>query len=238
MGKFVSLVQNKALHIWAVLIAVVLWFQVHGQGEGTLTLEVGLQLQGLPQNMVVVNDLPDTVHVTLSGLQARLKTVSPQDIYVPFDASGLTLPGVVERVVKSSDIRLPVGLEIEKIQPDRLELQVDKVGTRMIGVLPRLELPEGWHAENVSVEPPKVELSGPEVWLDSLTEVETIAIQPEFKAGPFETKVGVATPSGQAIRLVNDNAQFVVRGMLVAPDAPATEENKGNGKSQDEGEKK
>jgi len=229
MRRFVSLLQNKALHIWAILIAVVLWFQVHGQGEGSLTLEVGLQLQGLPQNMVVVNDLPDTVHVTLSGLQARLKTVNPQDVYVPFDASGLTLPGVVERVVKSSDIRLPVGLEIEKIVPDRVELQVDKIGTRMIGVLPRLELPEGWHAENVSVEPPKVELSGPEVWLDALNEVETIAIQPEFKPGPFEASVGVATPSGQAIRLVNENAQFKVRGVLVAAEAPAAEEKKESG---------
>lgn len=218
MRKLTSMLQSKMLHLWAILIAVVLWFQVHGQGEGTLTLEVGLQLQGLPQNMVIVNDLPETVHVTLSGLQARLKTVSPQDIYVPFDASGVTLPGVVERVVNSRDIRLPVGLEIEKIQPDRLELQVDKIGTRLIGVLPRLELPEGWHAENVSVEPPKVELTGPEVWLDSLTEVETIAIQPEFKQGPFEAKVGVATPSGQAIRLVKENAQFVVRGTLVEAD--------------------
>jgi len=228
MRRFVSLLQNKALHIWAILIAVVLWFQVHGQGEGSLTLEVGLQLQGLPQNMVVVNDLPDTVHVTLSGLQARLKTVNPQEIYVPFDASGLTLPGVVERVVNNNDIRLPVGLEIEKIQPDRLELQVDKVGTRLIGVLPRLELPEGWHAENVSVEPPKVELSGPEVWLDSLTEVETIAIQPEFKPGLFEATVGLATPSGQAIRLVNENMQFKVRGTLVAADVAVAKEKEGS----------
>jgi len=215
MRKFTSLLQSKGLHIWAILIAVVLWFQVHGQGAGSLTMEVGLQLQGLPQDMVVVNDLPDTVHVTVSGLQARLKAVNPQDIYVPFDASGLTLPGVVERVVKTGDIRLPVGLEIEKIQPDRIELQVDRIVTRSIGVFPRLELPEGWHAENVSVEPPQVKLSGPEVWLDSLAEVETVAIQPEFKLGAFEAAVGVATPSGKAIRLVNENAQFTVRGTLV-----------------------
>ncbi len=230
MRRFVSLLQTKALHLWAVLIAVVLWFQVHGQGEGTLTLEVGLQLRGLPQNMVVVNDLPDTVHVTLNGLQARLKTVKPQDVYVPFDASGLTLPGVVERVVNSSDIRLPVGLEIEKIQPDRIELQVDRIVTRSIGVLPRMELPEGWHAEDVSVDPPQVELSGPEVWLDSLTEVETIAIHPEFKAGPFEAKTGVATPTGKAIRLVNENAQFMVRGVLVAAETPAVKEGGGEQK--------
>ena len=227
MRKLTSLLQRKGLHLWAILIAVVLWFQVHGQGAGSLTMEVGLQLQGLPADMVVVNDLPDTVHVTVSGLQARLKAVSPQDIYVPFDASGLTLPGVVERVVKTGDIRLPVGLDIEKIQPDRIELQVDRIVTRSISVFPRLELPEGWHAENVSVEPPQVQLSGPEIWLDTLSEVETVAIQPEFKLGAFEAKVGVASPSGKAIRLVNENAQFVVRGTLV--EADMKEEMKGVG---------
>jgi len=215
MSSLTSLVQQKALHIWAVVIAVMLWFQVHGEGDGTLTMEVGLQLQGLPQNMVIVNDLPDTVHVTVSGLQARLKSVTPQDIYVPFDASGITMPGVVERVVKSSDIRLPVGIEIAKIQPDRLELQVDRIVTKSIGILPRLEMPEGWHAESVIVEPATVELSGPEVWLESLTEVETIAIQPDIRPGQFEAKIGIASPTGKAIRLVNENVRITVRGILV-----------------------
>jgi YbbR domain-containing protein len=224
MRNVLSLMQNKALHLWAILIAIVLWFQVHGQGAGSLTMEVGLQLQGLPQNMVVVNDLPDTVHVTVSGLQARLKTINPQDIYVPFDASGLILPGVVERVVKTGDIRLPVGLQIEKIQPDRIELQVDRIITRPIVVFPRLELPEGWHAENVSVEPQQIQLSGPEVWLDSLSEVETVAIQPEFKPGLFEARVSLATPSGKAIRLVNESAQVLVRGVLVETEEAAAEQ--------------
>ena len=219
MRRFISLLQSKAPQIWAVVIAVVLWLQVHGQGEGTLSMDVALQLQGLPQEMVVVNDLPDSVHVTVSGPQARLKAVTPQDIHVPFDASGLTMPGVVDRTVKISDIRLPAGLDIEKIQPDRIELQIDRVVEKLIAVLPHLELPEGWQVESISVHPAQVKLSGPEVWLDSLSEVETTAIQPEFKAGPFEAVVGVASPTGKAIRLVNENAKFRVRGTLVHLDS-------------------
>ncbi|MDT8376482.1 MAG: CdaR family protein [Mariprofundaceae bacterium] len=215
MRRFVSLLQSYAPQIWAVLIAIVLWLQVHGQGAGTLSMEVTLQLQGLPQNMVVVNDLPDSVHVTVSGPQARLKAVKPQDVHVPFDASGLTMPGVVERTVKIADVRLPAGLDIEKIQPDRIELQIDRVVEKSITVMPRMELPEGWTVESISVQPAQVRLSGPEVWLDALSEVETTAIQPEFKAGPFEAVVGVASPTGKAIRLVDGNAKFRVRGVLV-----------------------
>jgi len=39
------------LYAWAILIAVILWVQVHGEGEGSLSMDVALQVQGLPENM-------------------------------------------------------------------------------------------------------------------------------------------------------------------------------------------
>ncbi|MDX8403775.1 MAG: hypothetical protein R8K54_05140, partial [Mariprofundaceae bacterium] len=100
------------------------------------------------------------------------------------------------------------------IQPDRIELQIDRVVEKSIVIRPHLEIPEGWQVEIISVVPAEVKLSGPEVWLDSLGEVETTAIQPEFKPGPFEAVVGVASPTGKAIRLVNEKAKFTVKGVL------------------------
>jgi len=207
-------IRSSGLKLLAVLIAVVLWIQVHGQGVGSLSMDVPLQVQGLQSDMVIVNDLPDQVRVTISGLQARLSGLKPAYIRVPLDASGLTKPGVVERALKASDIKLPVGLTIEKLQPDRLQLQIDRVVKREIAVKPRLELPEGWKALDVRVEPAKAALLGPEVWLDVLSEVKTTAVHPEIKPGPFEMKVGVESPTGKAIRLVKPDAKFTVRGRL------------------------
>jgi hypothetical protein len=90
------------------------------------------------------------------------------------------------------------------------------------------ELPEGWHARGVTLMPKNVELTGPEVWLDALREVETSPIRPDLKPGAFETKTGVESPSGKAIRLVNSNIQIVVKAVLVkAPGAPVTKDLSG-----------
>jgi len=215
MVKTMRFLRASGLKLLAVLIAVVLWIQVHGQGVGSLSMDVPLQVQGLPSDMVIVNDLPDHVRITVGGLQARLSSLERAEVRVPLDASGLKDPGVVERALKVSAIRLPPGLTIEKLQPDRLQLQVDRVIKRSITVKPRLELEEGWTALGVQVTPATATLVGPEVWLGALSDVETTAVHPEAKVGPFEMKVGVESPTGKAIRLVEPNTKFTVRGRLL-----------------------
>ncbi len=215
MMGIIRFVRASALKILAVLIAIVLWMQVHGQGAASLSMDVPLQVQGLQSSMVIVNDLPDQVRVTISGLQAQLSGLKAVDIRVPLDASDLKEPGVVTRAIKISAIRLPVGLTVEKVQPDRLQLQVDRVVRREIAVKPRLELPAGWKAVDVKIAPARAALTGPEVWLDALSDVKTTAVRPDLKVGPFEKKVGVESPTGKAIRLVEPGAMFAVRGVLV-----------------------
>lgn len=209
------MMRERGLLLLSVLIAIILWFQVHGQGQGSVSLDVPLQVRGLPQNMAIVNDLPDHVRITVGGLQARLSSLASQDVRVPLDASELNEPGVIERSVKVSDVRLPTGLRIMKLQPDKVELQIDRVVTRSIRVKPRFELPGGWKVLNVRVKPAEVQLSGPEVWLDALPAAETTAIRPEVNAGQFEVRAGVQSPSGKAIRLVDAGVQVTIQGVLV-----------------------
>lgn len=228
MSTLISWFRRFNLQFWALLIAIALWLQVHGQGEGSLSMDVPLQVQGLPAEMVIINDLPDHVRITINGLQTRLKDLREEDLTVPINASDITSPGVVERALQLSSVSLPVGLHIEKVQPDRLQLQVDRIVTRSIPVSEHFELPEGWLAKEVTLIPKNVELSGPEVWLDALREVKTSPIRPDLKAGAFETKTAVESPSGKAIRLVDSKVQIVVKAILMkAPGTPAVKELSG-----------
>ena len=214
MAKFMFMARSSGMQLIAVGIAVVLWLQVHGQGVGSVTLDVVLQVRGLPENMVIVNDLPDHVRISLSGLQSRLKDLEPQDITVPLDVSDLAEPGVVERALDISDITVPLGMSVKKLQPDRLELQVDRQVVREIAVQAKLELPEDWAVTQVRVEPETVKLRGPEVWLDALTFVDTKPVKPELKPGLFALDTGVESPTGKAIRLVNEKQVLKVFGVL------------------------
>jgi len=210
-----TLFRRYSLHFWALLIAIALWFQVHGQGEGSVSLDVPLQVHGLPANMVIVNDFPDHVRITVNGLQSRLKDLRQLNLSIPIDASDLTTPGVVERAPQLSSVSLPVGLHIDKVQPDRLELQVDRLVTRSIPVRASFELPEGWQVNNVSIQPLQVKLTGPEVWLETLREVGTAPIRLALKIGAFETSTGIESPSGKAIRLTDGNMEISVKGTLL-----------------------
>jgi YbbR domain-containing protein len=202
------------LWLAAIVVAFALWALVHGQGVGSVSMDVPLQVRALPSNLVIVNDLPDHVRVTVNGPQVRLAMLAEQDVQVPINLSDLTEPGVVERALKVSDIKLPPGLQVEKLQPDRLELQVDRIVQRSLPVQPRFELAAGWKALAVQVEPDHALLEGPEVWLDALGNVSTVVVQPKLQAGSFELSVGVETPAGKAIKLADADAKFTVRGIL------------------------
>jgi len=214
MHRAMAVLRPLVLYAWALLIAVILWVQVHGEGEGSLSLDVALQVQGLPENMVIVNNLPNQVRLTVKGLQARLKVLQAGNIFVPLNARDLSNPGVIKRPLNPEDIRLPAGLVVESIQPDVVQLQVDRIVTRTVAVHPQFDLPQGWHVEAVSVEPVLARLQGPEVWLEALNTVETVPLRLDLKAGTFEIEANIATPAGKAVHLEKNKAGFVVRGAL------------------------
>jgi len=213
-NRLLVILKPFLLYAWALLIAVILWVQVHGEGEGSLSLDVALQVQGLPEDMVIVNNLPNQVRLTVKGLQARLKVLQAGDIFVPLNARDLSEPGVIKRPLNPEDIRLPAGLLVESIQPDMVQLQVDRIVTRTVAVHPQFDLPQGWHVEAVSVEPVLARLQGPEVWLEALSTVETVPLRLELKSGTFELKANIATPAGKAVHLEKSKSGFVVRGAL------------------------
>jgi len=202
------------LPFWSVLIAVVLWVQVHGQGMGSVRMDVALQVRDVPADMVIVNDLPDQVSVTISGLQAQLNALDTKNLFVSVDASSLNMPGVIEQALDVETIDLPVGLKVEKIQPDSVQLQVDHIVTRTLDVVPTFDLPQGWEVQHVVVTPSIVKLSGPEVWLSTLNKVDTVAVRLPLEEGLFDVQAELVPLSGQGIHLLEKDLSIRIRGEL------------------------
>jgi len=206
--------RRHSIRIWAVVIAFALWFQVHGSGVGAVGIDVALQVQGLSHNMMIVNDMPDRVRVTLSGLRARLDHLGKDDVHITLDVSNITKPGVVDRAISIQDIQLPAGMTVEKIQPDHLQLQVDRVRTRSVPVRAVVDIPEQWKVDHLVMDPVEVKVMGPEVWLDALSDVETETLRPALQAGPFTLDSRVVIPTGKAIHIINGEVKVKVSGVL------------------------
>lgn len=209
-----SYLRYLGLPFWSVLIAVLLWLQVHGQGMGSVRMDVALQVRDVPKDMVIVNDLPEQVSITISGLQAQLNSLEAKDLFVSVDASSLNMPGVIEQALNFETIDLPVGLKVEKIQPDSVQLQVDHIISRTLKINPVFDLPQDWETEHVVITPAVVKLAGPEVWLSTLSEVETVAVRLQLTQGLFDVKTTLVPLSGQDIHLMDKNLNIRVRGQL------------------------
>ncbi len=207
-------IHRFALPFWSILIAVVLWLQVHGQGMGSVRMDVALQVRDVPSGMMIVNDLPEQVSITIQGLQAQLNILDGQSLFVSVDASLLNLPGVIEQALDVDSINLPMGLKVEKIQPDSVQLQVDHVVTRSLDISPIFDLPQGWTVERVVAAPAYVKLSGPEVWLSTLNQVETVAIRLKHQPGIFNVSSTLVPLSGKGIHLLDKDLEIQVRGVL------------------------
>jgi len=218
-----SLFQRLALPFWSVLIAVILWLQVHGQGTGSLRMDVALQVRDVPTDMVIVNDLPDLVSITVTGLQAQLNSLDSNNLFVSVDASVLTMPGVLEQALDIDTIDLPVGLKVEKIQPDSVQLQVDHIVNRTVDITPVFDLPQGWESAHVVITPAVVDLSGPEVWLSTLNKIDTTAIRLDLAEGNFDIETEIVPLSGKGIHVLNKDLKIRVRGELIW--TPTIEEN-------------
>jgi len=210
-----SIFRRFALPFWSVVIAVVLWIQVHGQGMGSLRMDVALQVRDVPADMVIVNDLPDQVSITVTGLQTQLNALDAKDLFVSVDASDLNLPGVVEQALDIEGIDLPVGLKVEKIQPDTLQLQVDHITKRTLNVATVFDLPQGWTAEHVVVTPANAEMIGPEVWLGTMDEIETAPLRLDLKQGLFDVDATLVPLTEKGIHLTNEDLVIRVRGELI-----------------------
>jgi len=209
------LFRRFALPFWSILIALVLWIQVHGQGMGSLRMDVALQVRDVPADMVIVNDLPDQVSITISGLQTQLNALNAENLFVSVDASALNMPGVIDQALDVEAIDLPVGLKVEKIQPDTVQLQVDHVVNRTIEITPIFDLPQGWNAEHVVITPATADLSGPEVWVSTLNKIETVALRLDLAQGIFDVETEIAPLSGKGIHVLNKDLKIRVRGQLV-----------------------
>ncbi|MDQ7001845.1 MAG: hypothetical protein Q9N02_04060, partial [Ghiorsea sp.] len=224
-----KLLRVLGLPFWSLLIAIVLWVQVHGQGMGSVRMDVALQVRDVPTDMVIVNDLPDQVSVTISGLQTQLNALDVKNLFVSVDASTLNMPGVIEQALNVETIDLPVGLKVDKIQPDSVQLQVDHIVTRVLDVMPAFDLPQAWAVQHVVVTPSIVKLLGPEVWLSTLNKVDTVAVRLPLVEGLFDIEAELVPLSGQGIHLLDKNLSIRIRGELnhkniavdtVAPDTP------------------
>jgi hypothetical protein len=172
-----------------LLISVFIWLLNALSKNYTSVIVYPLEYTDLPEDKVFVGDLPGhlDLRVNAHGYALLRYQVFRKPVPISFKVSAFTLnrPGqdstrayILTRYLKDQVSRqLPTELRLLEVKPDTLHFQFASKATRMVSVKPDFHFevdPQFTTRAGIMIEPESVEVTGPDVILDTLAHVYTV----------------------------------------------------------------
>jgi len=166
--------ENWLLKVLAVGFALVLWFFVMGEQNLEKGFAVPLELQSVPEGMVVSNDVPRLIDVRISGPRTVLLNLQASELSLTLDLKGLP-PGITSFKRLDERFRLPRTLKVTRMAPAVIDVRLERVRNKKVPVKVTLagDPPEGYKVVSVIATPMRVVVTGAESELKSVNEIPT-----------------------------------------------------------------
>ena len=216
---------NLGYKLLAVVLAVFLWVVARGSSSVERGFDIPVVLQGLPSELVVVDQGADMVNLRVSGTRAALRNLEPERLEYAVDLSGAK-PGVAKFEVDLSRFDLPRGARIVSRSPAQIELALESRATRPVKVRADIEgkPADGFRVVGIDADPPRVRITGARAEVLRLSEVATETVDVGGAAAPVEREVHVAPGAGHL--WVEDPGPVKVRVDIQAVPPPEVVEPK------------
>ncbi len=184
----------------ALVITLGLWFFITGQ-QAPITSrfnEVRLNFR-VSGEMEITNEPSRQVEITLTGDKGKLNPLDSGKLVVSADLSARG-PGEWLVDLRPSDVimELPAGVKIDKIQPDKVLVKLERREEREVEVKPEFEgqLPDGMEIYEKIVSPANARVQGPSSFVNSIDTISTEKI-------PLDNRKADFTVRQVAINLIN-----------------------------------
>lgn len=172
MFKFLT--ENWTLKIISLVLALLLWSFIMGERRLEVGYPVPLELQSLPEGLMVANQIPSLIDVRVSGPRTLLSKISPNDISIIVDLTDLK-PGLTTFKRLEERLNLPSGLRVTRLSPSFIDLKLERIKQKLVPIKIILsgEPLTGFKVGKVRVVPDEVIVEGAESELKNVTEVTT-----------------------------------------------------------------
>lgn len=181
--------QNLPIKLVALLLtlALYLWVSVDREVEQTRYIPLRYSVQ---EQMVLVNDPPNKVAVTIRGKWSDLNQLDASQldvVRVPIDA-GMGTRGQLSLTPDMVD--LPPGLRAVDVEPQSVQFRLEVRRTKVIPIHAKLvgDPPDGYRVEKISVNPQKITVSGPEQSLVQLAKISTAPVSIRDRTQTFSAQ--------------------------------------------------
>jgi YbbR domain-containing protein len=171
---------NFWLKLASVGLALLLWFAVsseHALRDATL-YNVPVRVQTARSDMLVTGLAYRVADVRVRGPASQIARLKPEDLSIVVDVSHLA-PGRHIVALDASEVRRPAGIEILRVDPPTLPLELHRVITRDVPIRPRLDersLAANYVVTGYAVEPERARVMGPETLVNGLEGIPTHTI--------------------------------------------------------------
>lgn len=203
--------RHLGLKTLAILLAALLWLTVSGEHVVERNLRVPLEFRNIPEALQIVGNAPDTVDVRLRGSSIVLSRLQPGEIVAVVDLS-TGRPGVRLFHIPSDEVRAPFGVEVAQVVPSTVSLTLEKSARRVVPVSPPIDgnPAPGFVVGRWTVDPPTVEIVGPESRVREVAEAATEPVSVQDARGRVRDNVTIGVLDS-AVRLVQpQNANVTV----------------------------
>jgi hypothetical protein len=203
--------RNFRLKAIAVGIALLLWVVVGGEKVVERSLRAPLELQNKPEGLEVVGETPGNIDVRVRGSSAILGQLSPGDVVAVLDLSAARAGRRLFHLAPDH-VRVPFGVEVTYVGPGTLPIAFERSGVKVVPVVPSYEgePAAGFEVERITVDPPAVEVVGPESALRDLKQAATEPVALQGTAVSIRETVTIGLPNSVArLRVPRTGRVFV-----------------------------
>jgi YbbR domain-containing protein len=165
---------DLGIKISSIFIAVVIWGWVQNTQITTTTARVKIDYIW-PNELVRVEDSIQSIILTAEGPQGRISMMDSVDLRLRVDISD-GVEGINPIDFSSRSIEnLPQGVEIVRISPPLIEVELDKPMTREVPVVANLvgSINDAWEITSTEIMPSSVTISGPQSRIKNIVSIQT-----------------------------------------------------------------
>jgi uncharacterized protein (TIGR00159 family) len=156
------------------LLVSAFWGLYAGRQFSLISLSAPVYYRDIPADLQLRKASSEEVEVQVSGRRGLVSSLDRQQVRA-FLNLGRISEGEHALVLKSENIVLPPGLEVERITPSSITIEMERILERSVEVTADLvgPPPNGFQVDTVSVKPHSVRVRGPATTLEGVTRMQT-----------------------------------------------------------------
>jgi len=196
-------IEYKGLKLMALALAILLFIVSRQPVSDMKLFNVPLEYRGLSSGVEISGDVEQTVSVRVRGPRDIVRNLTPSQLSVVADLSSKE-PG--ERVVQlhASDVSLPDdSIRVVQVEPASIRLVLEPKLKKRVAIEAQFmgQLASGLEVYRTIIEPPNVEIEGPQSQLNKVKQVLTETVNLNGRSKDFQAAVDVETPH-RALRVL------------------------------------